>query len=379
MRQRGSVTEHHDRDGRIRHRVRLTVQGKRRSLGIYDTKEEAEAVLDAAIEQIGDDGFALTLAGWGERWLNQRETDKLHRSIRSTRSVWTSRVATAPFALWPMHSIKRTDVVRWVRSLLRSTAKPGHKHKTTPKRRLARQSVSNALVLLRRCLSDAADEGHIPSNPADGVRVPRVPTTEEGWTYLDEDEIAALLAKLTPAQRTIFTVAIYTGLRAGELWGLRWGDVILKGKRPELVVRHSYRGPTKGGRVRRVPLLGQALVALKAWKKEKPGVAHALVWPADGGGCHAEGYTAGLQAALARAGITRRVRFHDLRHTCASHLVMGSWTRTAWRLEDVRQMLGHRSIVTTERYAHLAPDAIHGLVADTKRTPLDDAPSTKNE
>jgi integrase len=57
------------------------------------------------------------------------------------------------------------------------------------------------------------------------------------------------------------------------------------------------------------------------------------------------------------AGITRRVRFHDLRHTCASSLVAGWWGR-AWRLEEVKAILGHGSVTMTERYAHLAQSVV---------------------
>jgi len=51
---------------------------------------------------------------------------------------------------------------------------------------------------------------------------------------------------------------------------------------------------------------------------------------------------------LRAAGIERRVRWHDLRHTCASSLVAGWWGRQ-WSLEEVREMLGHSSVLVTER------------------------------
>jgi hypothetical protein len=58
------------------------------------------------------------------------------------------------------------------------------------------------------------------------------------------------------------------------------------------------------------------------------------------------------------------VRFHDLRHTCASHLVSGTWGRR-WSLEEVQRVLGHGSRSTTERYAHLAEDALDHAAAQT--------------
>lgn len=88
------------------------------------------------------------------------------------------------------------------------------------------------------------------------------------------------------------------------------------------------------------------------------------VWPAADGACHRDGYDAGWARVLRLAGITRRVRFHDLRHTCASHLVQGTWGRV-WTLAEVRTVLGHGSVRLTERYAHLCPGGIHDAARAT--------------
>lgn len=67
---------------------------------------------------------------------------------------------------------------------------------------------------------------------------------------------------------------------------------------------------------------------------------------------------------IAATGITRPVRWHDLRHTCASSLVADWWGRR-WTLEEVREHLGHTSIASTHRYAHLSETAIKGAVRQT--------------
>lgn len=59
------------------------------------------------------------------------------------------------------------------------------------------------------------------------------------------------------------------------------------------------------------------------------------------------------------------MRFHDFRHTFASHLVMGTWGR-AWRVEEVQVLLGHTSITTTQRYAHLAPEGLARSVSEAE-------------
>ena len=61
-----------------------------------------------------------------------------------------------------------------------------------------------------------------------------------------------------------------------------------------------------------------------------------------------------IASAQKRAGL-RRIKWHDLRHSCASSLVAGWWGEP-WSLEQIKALLGHRSITTTERYAHLRPD-----------------------
>jgi integrase len=72
----------------------------------------------------------------------------------------------------------------------------------------------------------------------------------------------------------------------------------------------------------------------------------------------------GFREALVAVGITRPVRQHDLRHTCASSLIAG-WWGTPWRLEEVREVLGHTSSRITERYAHLASAVVADKAALT--------------
>ena len=366
---KGTVEEHRTRSGELRYRPRLSVAGRRTSFGLCDTEAQARAVLRAAIAELREEErYGLTLRAWGEAWLDRRERDGLHRGVRDSRSIFRTHIATWGCADWRLRKLRRVDVVEWVKGLLRT---PGRTRdgKAAVGGRLARQTVMNAFNLLHRMLGDAADEGKAAINAASGVKVPAVPRETEPWTWLRRGEIDALLQlNLSSEQRAVFTVAIYTGLRPGEIFGLRWSDV----SETELLVRRSYKGPTKGGRVRRVPLLPVANDALRAWRAERPGVGDALVFPGtptprypEFKGCHAKGFDAGFGAIISELVTDRPVRFYDLRHTCASHLIQGTLVPglPAMRLEDVQLWLGHRSRSTTERYAHLCPDRLHGLVA----------------
>jgi integrase len=388
----GSISRERQRDGTFRFRPRLHIDGVRRSLGLFDTIEEAEDALAAARLERGDSAGGYTLASWGAAWLDQRELDGHHRAIAKDRSRWKAHVLPHRIANLPLRRITRADVVRWIDELVRkpatrTTLVDGEHQQVATTRTLSRQTITHARNLVRSCLGAAADRGHVPHNVASGVRLAmRDVRTDEPWTWLTLDEVARIEAlpvsthhperrqkggaergMVTAKQRSALLVAIYAGLRAGELWGLRWADVVLDAERPELVVRHSRSSATKSGRVRRVPLLRPAREALEQWKRVAPGVGAALVWPADDGACHRDGYECGWGYVRKTARIERHVRFHDLRHTCASHLVQGSWGRV-WRLEEVRELLGHRSIRTTERYAHLAPGGLHDAARATTVT-----------
>jgi len=139
-------------------------------------------------------------------------------------------------------------------------------------------------------------------------------------------------------------------------------------------VRHSFDGPTKAGKVRRIPMLPPVLEELARWRRRGDVTrATGLVFHARDGAMHTKGYDAQWAKKWRPAAAIRpEVRFHDLRHTCASHLIMGTWGR-AWRLEEVQVVLGHASRTTTERYARLAPDSIRRVANEAVEQWSDDS------
>jgi len=151
---------------------------------------------------------------------------------------------------------------------------------------------------------------------------------------------------LTP----LVLLALNTGLRRGELFNLTWADVDLAGAR--LTVQ-GYG--TKSGQTRYVPLNAEAVDVLTTWK---PATCEptARVFPGDEGAALDTIKTAWgkLMATAAIAGF----RFHDLRHTFASKLVMAGVD-----LNTVRELLGHADLKMTLRYAHLAPEHKAAAVA----------------
>lgn len=245
---------------------------------------------------------------------------------------------------------------------------------------LAPNSVRTIRAVLRKALNDAEKWGRVPRNVARLATPPKAKHREmkalspaQARVFLDaarEHRLGAL-----------FSVAVALGLRQGEILGLRWGDVDLEQR--ALTVRAAMQrvkgqGLTfvdlKSDRSRRVvdlPLvLVHALRAHRARQREerlKAGPVwrdHGLVFPTRlGTPLDGPNVTKYFQRLLDRAGL-ERLRFHDLRHSCASLCAAQGLSA-----HDVSRLLGHSDIrLTLNTYTHLfeegrrrAADAMDGL------------------
>lgn len=213
-------------------------------------------------------------------------------------------------------------------------------------------------------LNVAMDLGWLTKVPK--IKKPRVPLFTRDFNYLrSESEILRFLDAAYDEGEVVgalYTTAIYTGMREGELAGLHWDDIDLE--RRLITVQRSFDGPTKAEDVRYVPILDPLLPVLKAWRLRCPGT---VVFPNRDGGMQlsaARIFQEVLHRVLDAAGFKpldrngkKRpyVTFHGLRHTFASH-----WVMRGGDLFKLQKILGHKSIQMTQRYAHLAPDAFAG-------------------
>lgn len=143
--------------------------------------------------------------------------------------------------------------------------------------------------------------------------------------------------------KPLVLLSINTGMRRGEVFNLTWADVDLTGK--VLTVEGET---SKSGQTRHIPLNREALEVLKGWAGKV--VPAAFVFPARGGG-RLDNVKRSWEGVL-KAAKVEGFRWHDLRHTFASKLVMAGVP-----LNTVRELLGHSDLAMTLRYAHLAPDS----------------------
>ena len=198
----------------------------------------------------------------------------------------------------------------------------------------------------------AEDWGLITANPAAGIKQARERIVEQD--YLSEDEVLRLIDACDDRIRPLIVTAVNTGMRWGELVSLEWRDVYLD--REDIYVRDP-----KNREDRHVPLNSEAIAAL--WKHRRKQTAdgptivrHVFVNPETGRPW--KDIRTPLSAALKAAGIRRSIPFRNLRHTAASHMVMrGVDIRT------VGQILGHKTLQVTMRYAHLSSDHLKEAIA----------------
>ena len=202
-------------------------------------------------------------------------------------------------------------------------------------------TINRHFSFLRHVLMLAMKEGWINRNPVSGVRFfPEVNRTR----FLTDDELTRLRNVMAAEDWMLVAFAIETGLRQGEQFPLRWDQVDLENGVLTIPM-------PKGGKTRHVPLSEGAKQLLRSLESF---LSSAYVFPGIRGADHPLDARAferrAYEPALRQAGI-QGACWHTLRHTAASRRVMAGVD-----LVTVKEIMGHRDIETTLRYAHLAPN-----------------------
>jgi integrase len=348
-----SVEEHPKGSGK--YRVRARIDGKLKTvatgLPIAEAKEVADAYAVVRNEKELHEG--ITLGQFGKGFLDRRELKGI-RGIATDRSYWRQHVAgddetnvpADPIASLPVSTLARRDILDWL-----------------DRRHGSHATRKKALNLLRVCLEEALDRELIQQNPARGIKVHKAgdrTAIDDLAGILTPPEQQALLAAVPESLRPLVVFALLTGLRQAEQWWLQHGDIY----DGHIVVRRSTKGlPPKSGKNRTVYLLGPALQALAVRPKGKK--ESKYVWPGARGARRGQSKAPkGWHRWVLAAGIKRRVRWHDLRHTCATALLAGWWGRK-WTIDEVCQHMGHSSVTVTERYARKLAETNQLAVAQT--------------
>lgn len=223
-------------------------------------------------------------------------------------------------------------------------------------------TVNRYRALLSLMFSLAVRNGKLAANPVRHVK--RRKENNERVRFLDSEEENKLRKKireLCPEHEAEFDLALHTGMRRGEQYHLRWQDVDLK--RNILTIARS-----KNGEARRIQINSKARPALLTLRERADGVGY--VCPGYEG-TRTRDWREWFNKALTAAAIAN-FRWHDLRHTFASRLVMA-----AVPLRAVQVLMGHKRIETTLRYSHLGEVYLHEAVERLTAEPTDTRTSTE--
>ncbi|MBI5847240.1 MAG: site-specific integrase [Nitrospirae bacterium] len=201
-------------------------------------------------------------------------------------------------------------------------------------------TVNRLLAVLSHMFTKAVDWKMMDKTVKDSLNVKMLPEHNKRLRYLSREESQALINACVGMIKFVVIVALNTGMRKSEILNLMWSQVDLK---------HGFilLDKTKNGERREIPINSVLLETLQGIVR-RIDVPYVFCNP-ETGRPFTKDWKKTFHTALKKAGIYD-FKFHDLRHTFASQLVMAGVD-----LVTVKELLGHKDIKMTLRYAHLAP------------------------
>jgi integrase len=308
-------------------------------------KNAARALAKTSV-QVDEDEYQprkdIRFREWVDEW-----KQSLKRAKDNTKDSYTSTINYAKEAFGDKYvrQLGPTDIDRFLALMGGLTDSTKAKH----------------LRVLGACLKKAVRRGYAPRNPVDDMGEDEKPQVKHRESaYFTNAELPRLFAEIPEGlSRTLFLVALRTGMRQGEIAGLTWSDIEFATQ--TITVRHNftagYDSETKSNRVRHIDFDEDLAQTLAVWWKDCGNPEAGIVFPGgarDGHVCGASLPRHVLYPAMKRAGIDRigptgeKRNFHSLRHTYAK-IALESGAEIFW----LSRQLGHASYtITTDVYGH---------------------------
>jgi len=314
--------------------IDYSFRGKRIREAAAPSRKEAEAMLAARMKDIREKKFNLDTRKEKEVLFDDLCREFLAYSKTNKRS-YERDVASVKM-------LKQTFGSRYLRQI---TPKMVEDYKAQRKvafskkrkRMLSPATANRELTCLKTMLNKAVEWEMVEANPAAKVKLLREPKGR--LRYLTEVEANMLVECYGDHLKPIVVTALNTGMRLGEILKLKWEEV-------EFENQIIYVTNTKNGEQRQIPMNKTLTETLQGIKLEKPS-PWVFCNPRTHNPYRSVRFC--FDKAKREAGI-EGFDFHDLRHTFASRLVMRGVD-----LVTVKELLGHKQVEMTLRYAHLSP------------------------
>lgn len=309
------------------------IKGRRKRKKIGHSKKLAEQVLSDVQLKIAKGEY---LGIFDEKKVLFEEFTKKYLDFSKANKAWSS-MRRDQFSIDVLTSFFRGKY------LFEMTPETVEKYKAKRLEKVGPASVNRELACLKHMYTKAMEWQYVKANPAKGVKLLKEPPGR--LRYLSADEIEALVGQCPKHIRPIVIMALNTGMRKSEILNLRWKEIDLTNRRITVV-------NSKNNESRVIPMnntLYQELLSLSASSEGE------FVFSSRRD-CPFIDIKKGFAVAMKKAKI-KEFRFHDLRHTFGSHLVMQGVD-----LKTVQQLLGHKEIRMTMRYSHLSPEHVQKAV-----------------
>ena len=346
---------------------------KQKWITFTGTRKQADAKLTQLLHQTDTGTFVepskMTLATWLPQWLALNQRRFATSTYIRYKGIIEKSILTAPLATMPLQQIRASHIEAYYASMTTVSATTLMLHH----------------AILHRALRKAVKDQLITSNPAvdlDGkprrARSRSADAQQHCWSAAEARRFLAIAMAAGPQPAAFYALALDAGARKGELCGLRWSDLQLENAKVRIERQLLKPGPTpifgppKTGHARTVSISAETVALLRAHKLHQAelkmanrtvyqdhGLVFAKEWADVGAATNTLGHP--LQAnnlgqreyakLIAAAGV-RRIKFHGLRHTCATLLLQARQP-----VHVVSERLGHAKVsMTMETYAHVLPD-----------------------
>lgn len=354
----------------------LVRKRKQKRLTLRGTKKEVEQQLTSILAAMHKGEYVeptkMTFGEWLDEWLTTIIADKRPRTRETYRAEVENHIKPKLGDI-PLQKLQATHLQRYYNEATTLAGKP-----------LSAATKEKHHIIIHSALEAAVKLGLVARNVAKLVpSKPTKPDTPEDvlqncWTAEEARRFLASLQDESLQVQAFYTLALETGMRKGELAGLKWTDIDFEAGTVTVARtllkpgREPVFGPPKNGLPRTIALSKATLRLLKRHRAQQNERKlanreqyrdHGLVFAKDWEDMKRETDCLGdplqinniaerqFDRLQEKAGV-RRIKFHGLRHTCATLALMAGW-----QPHEVQRLLGHKRVeITLQIYGHVLPD-----------------------
>lgn len=357
----GHIRKRVDKNGNISYQLivdlgkdPLTGKRIRRYFTVKGTKKQAQAKLRNSLNSsMQGSSFqqqisVILLQDWMKKWFNTY-LPNIEESTRAGYKEKINNYIIPELGSIPLNALDTDTIQQWVNDLLK-------------KKKLSPKTIKNAFLNLNAALKKAVKLKKIPANPCDDVELPKIKKNK--MDFYDTQEINDMMkAAENTDMYLLLLLAVYLGLRRGELIALQWSDIdfnngivhvqhnTIKGEKGTVT-----KAPKSAAGTRSIPtgekVLKELVSAHKKYndnKANKKGfVDSGLVICKPDGSSYQPDSISQKWKRFVKTNNLRRIRFHDLRHSCATLMAQAGVPPKV-----AQQRLGHSNIsITMDTYTH---------------------------